>query len=83
MRDHFHRNSLMHLKHSILYTSIAIATAMPGVSFAQATAADDEAEVEEVVVTGTYIRNSAFAGASPVDTIDQDALLSTGSISTG
>lgn len=83
MRDHFHRNSLMHLKHSILYTSIAIATAFPGVSFAQATAADDEAEVEEVVVTGTYIRNSAFAGASPVDTIDQDSLLATGSVSTG
>jgi len=82
MRDHFHRNSLMHLKHSILFTSIAIATALPGVSFAQAAAAADEPEVEEVVVTGTYIRNSAFAGASPVDTIDQEAMLSTGSVST-
>lgn len=85
MSDQFHRTSLMHLKHSLLFTSIALATAFPGVSFAQAAAAatDDDVEVEEVVVTGTYIRNSAFAGASPVDTIDQEALLSSGSISTG
>lgn len=85
MRDHFHRTRLMQLKHSLLYTSIAIATALPGVSFAQAPApaADADAEVEEVVVTGTYIRNSAFAGASPVDTIDQEAMMSTGSVSTG
>ena len=79
----------MLLKQSVLYTSIALATMVSGAAFAQntaaatAAAAGDEVEVEEVVVTGTYIRNSAFAGASPVDTIDQEAMMSTGSVSTG
>ena len=82
-------NKKMLLKQSILYTSIALATMVSGAAFAQntaaatAAAAGDEVEVEEVVVTGTYIRNSAFAGASPVDTIDQEAMMSTGSVSTG
>ncbi len=84
MRESLHCKKIF-LKQSLLYTSIALATALPGAVFAQntAAAAADEEEVEEVVVTGTYIRNSAFATASPVDTIDQDALMSTGSISTG
>ena len=82
-------NKKMLLKQSILCTSIALATMVSGAAFAQntaaatAAAAGDEVEVEEVVVTGTYIRNSAFAGASPVDTIDQEAMMSTGSVSTG
>ncbi len=86
MREILHSKKIL-LKQSLLYTSIALATALPGAVFAQntaaAAAAADEEEVEEVVVTGTYIRNSAFATASPVDTIDQDALMSSGSISTG
>ncbi|MDO8273671.1 MAG: Plug domain-containing protein, partial [Gammaproteobacteria bacterium] len=83
MRESLHCKKIF-LKQSLLYTSIAVAMALPGAVFAQNTAAAAaEDEVEEVVVTGTYIRNSAFATASPVDTIDQDALMSTGSISTG
>ncbi len=31
-----------------------------------------EPAIEELVVTGSYIRNSKFTGASPVDTISQD-----------
>lgn len=84
MREDIHSRKMLLLKRSFLYSSIALATAYPGLSIAQqAAASDEEAEVEEVVVTGTYIRNSAFSGASPVDTIDQEALLSTGSVSTG
>lgn len=86
MRESLHYKKIF-LKQSFLYTSIALATALPGAVFAQNTAATAAAaaddEVEEVVVTGTYIRNSAFATASPVDTIDQDALMSTGTINTG
>src|SRR5690606_33550925 len=67
-------------RHTLLYSAILLAT-FPVLSLAQGSSAAEE-EVEEVVVTGTYIRNSAFAGASPVDTIDQEALLSTGSVST-
>lgn len=67
------------IKRTTLYSAIVLASVNPSFVFAQNTSN----EVEEVVVTGTYIRNSAFAGASPVDTIDQEALLSTGSVSRG
>lgn len=36
--------------------------------------AQEEPDVEEVVVTGSYIRNSAFAQSSPVDTVTQEDL---------
>src|SRR5690606_4857420 len=36
--------------------------------------AQQEPEVEEVVVTGSYIRNSAFAQNSPVETVTQEDL---------
>ena len=39
---------------------------------------DQDAEVEEVVVTGSYIRNSAFAQNSPVATISQEDLYQSG-----
>jgi len=38
------------------------------------TVAQQEPEVEEVVVTGSYIRNSAFAQNSPVETVTQEDL---------
>ena len=84
MREILHSKKIL-LKQSVLYTSIALATMVSGAAFAQNTAAPAPAdeEVEEVVVTGTYIRNSAFATASPVDTLDQEAMLSTGSTNTG
>lgn len=85
MSEFLHYGKLLHLRQSLLYSSIVLATAMPGLALAQNNARNnaEAEEVEEVVVTGTYIRNSAFAGASPVDTIDQEAMLSTGSVSTG
>ena len=43
----------------------------------------EEEEAEEIVVTGSYIRNSAFAAASPVDTINQDSILESGSANIG
>jgi len=52
------RGRLRHLIHSCLVASIAF----PVLAQAQAAA---EPEVEEVVVTGSYIRNSAFAQNSP------------------
>ncbi|MDP1932870.1 MAG: TonB-dependent receptor [Gammaproteobacteria bacterium] len=62
---------LRHLIHSCLVSSLAV----PVVVNAQAA----EDEIEEVVVTGSYIRNSKFTGASPIDSISQDDLLQSGS----
>lgn len=84
MSEFLHYGKLSHLKQSLLYSSIVLATTMPTLTYAQNDSrSTTDTEVEEVVVTGTYIRNSAFAGASPVDTIDQEALLATGSVSAG
>lgn len=71
------------LRHSLLFSALAMAGAFPSLALAQSTNNATTKDVEEVVVTGTYIRNSAFAGASPVDTIDQEALMATGSVSAG
>ena len=60
------------LKHTLLYSAIAVLGVHSTLANAQSASSTDS-DVEEVVVTGTYIRNSAFAGASPVDTIDQEA----------
>lgn len=43
----------------------------------------EEAEVEEVVVTGSFIRNSQFTNSSPVTTISQDDLWQSGSANLG
>ncbi len=50
------RGQLRHLIHSCLVAAMAF----PALVHAQAQPAADP-EVEEVVVTGSYIRNSAFA----------------------
>ncbi len=68
------RGKLRYLIHSCLAASLSL----PLVAHAQAPAAADEAEVEEVVVTGSYIRNSAFAQNSPVDTVSQVDLFESG-----
>ncbi len=65
------RGKLRYLIHSCICTSLAL----PLVSTAQE-AAD---EIEEVVVTGSYIRNSAFSQSSPVDTVSQEDLFESGS----
>ncbi len=68
------RGKLRYLIHSCLAASLSL----PLIAHAQAPAAADEAEVEEVVVTGSYIRNSAFAQNSPVDTVSQVDLFESG-----
>ena len=51
---------------------------LPAASFAQ-----NDTEVEEVVVTGSYIRNSAFAQEANVETVTQEDLFESGSPSVG
>ena len=68
------RGQLRHLIHSCLVVSLSL----PLVAHAQAPAAAGDPEVEEVVVTGSYIRNSKFAGASPVETVSQEDLYTSG-----
>lgn len=68
------RGQLRHLIHSILAVSITL----PMASLAQ-----QDPDVEEVVVTGSYIRNSAFAQNSPVDTVTQEDLLESGAPNMG
>ncbi|MDP1932198.1 MAG: TonB-dependent receptor plug domain-containing protein, partial [Gammaproteobacteria bacterium] len=64
------RGKLRYLIHSCLAASLAA----PLVAHAQ----QAEPQVEEVVVTGSYIRNSAFAQNSPVDTVTQEDLYDSG-----
>jgi iron complex outermembrane receptor protein len=52
---------------------------LPAASLAQ----DNDAEVEEVVVTGSYIRNSAFAQEANVATVTQEDLFESGAPSIG
>jgi iron complex outermembrane receptor protein len=68
------RGHLRQLIHSCLVASIAL----PIVAQSQ-----QEPEVEEVIVTGSYIRNSAFAQNSPVDTVTQEDLFESGAPSMG
>lgn len=68
------RGQLRHLIHTLLAASITL----PMVAQAQ-----QDPEVEEVVVTGSYIRNSAFAQNSPVDTVTQEDLFESGAPSMG
>ncbi len=65
----------------LIHTCIATSLALPMIVQAQQPAADPE--VEEVVVTGSYIRNSAFAQNSPVDTVSQTDLFESGAPSMG
>lgn len=64
------RGKLRYLIHSCLAASLTL----PLTALAQ----QDDADVEEVVVTGSYIRNSAFAQNSPVDTVSQVDLFESG-----
>ena len=59
----------------LIHSALAASLALPALAQAQAT---DDPEVEEVVVTGSYIRNSAFAQNSPVDTVSQADLYDSG-----
>lgn len=54
---------------------------IPVPSFAQQT--DAETDIEEVVVTGSFIRNSQFTNASPVETITPEDLRNSGAANLG
>ena len=75
MFNHKKSARLRHMIHACLASSLIV----PAVTFAQ----NDDTDIEEVVVTGSYIRNSAFATASPVDTISQEDLLQSGAPAMG
>ncbi|HDZ08398.1 hypothetical protein LCGC14_0022740 [marine sediment metagenome] len=64
---------------NLISACIASSLVLPVLAVAQS----DAPELEEVVVTGSYIRNSAFAGASPVDTVSQADLLESGAPAMG
>ncbi|GJM14075.1 MAG: TonB-dependent receptor [Pseudohongiella sp.] len=66
-----------HLARSLLFTGIATALCAPATLLAQ----DDQ--LEEIVVTGSFIRNSDFTGASPVDTVTQETILNYGAANIG
>lgn len=61
---------------TMIRLGIAVSLSAPTALLAQQS---QDADVEEVVVTGSYIRNSAFAQNSPVATISQDDLYQSGS----
>lgn len=63
-----------HLR-SMIRLGLALSLATPSALLAQG----QNDEVEEVVVTGSYIRNSAFAQNSPVATVTQEDLYTSGS----
>ena len=71
------RSKLRHLIHSCLVASLAL----PMLAQDQQPAPDPE--VEEVVVTGSYIRSTAFAQNSPIATVTQTDLYEAGAPSLG
>lgn len=64
------RGKLRYLIHTCLFASLTL----PIVAQAQ----QGDADIEEVVVTGSYIRNSAFANDANVDTVSQEDLFESG-----
>ncbi len=72
-----HKTPVSLYKKSAISLGIAIAMGNSGMLLAQS---DD---LEEIIVTGSFIRNSDFTGASPVDTVDQETLLTYGSANIG
>ena len=51
--------------------------------YAQAQEANGEGAIEEVVVTGSYIRSTAVDKASPVEIISSDYIINSGAIDVG
>ncbi|MCW8194920.1 TonB-dependent receptor [Proteobacteria bacterium 005FR1] len=66
-----------------LYKAIAsCALVAPGIAFAQTTESEDPA-IEEVVVTGSYIKRDKFDMASPVETFSAEDIRVTGAPTLG
>lgn len=76
MTTQFKRNRLFRLSQAVMAITVI---GLPAASLAQ----NDRAEVEEVVVTGSYIRNSAFAQEANVATVTQEDLFESGAPSIG
>ncbi len=66
------------LARSLLFTGITTAMFAPATLLAQ-----NSGDLEEIVVTGSFIRNSDFTGASPVDTVTQETILNYGAANIG
>ncbi|WP_339869839.1 hypothetical protein [Pseudohongiella nitratireducens] len=76
-------NNFKRSKKAMIRSFVAACVASSATLPAMVVAQSDTPEVEEVVVTGSYIRNSAFAGASPVDSVTQSDLLESGAPAMG
>lgn len=74
----YNKNRKRYLSY-LIQTCMAGALAVPGVTVAQQGAP----ELEEVVVTGSFIRNSAFAQNNPVDNVSQADILAAGAPNMG
>lgn len=72
MPNRFRRRKIACLVHSAL----AVSLAAPAI--VQAQDQEDEGSIEEVVVLGSYIRNSAFAQDTAMDTVTGEDLLASG-----
>lgn len=66
------------LKPRVLSVGLAVSTAVALVAQAQA-----QSTVEEVLVTGSYIKSTASDGASPVEVIGQDDISNSGAFTVG
>ena len=58
--------------------SAGVAAALGAVAGAPAQAQQDEAAIEEIVVTGSYLRRSSFDSPNPVQVLDQEMIARTG-----
>jgi len=63
----------------LIQTCMAGSLVLPAVAFSQ----QEAPELEEVVVTGSFIRNSAFAQNNPVDTVSQADIKAAGAPNMG
>ena len=63
----------------LIQTCMAGSLVLPAVAFSQ----QEAPELEEVVVTGSFIRNSAFAQNNPVDTVSQADIQAAGAPNMG
>mgnify|MGYP006398486633 FL=1 len=76
MTSHRKTQSLRYLIHACLAGTLTL----PAMAVAQQ---EEPAEIEEVIVTGSFIRNSAFAQNNPVDTVSQADILESGAPNMG
>jgi len=71
-----------HAPHRFVRRSLSLAVSA-GLLLSAPSLYSQQEEIEEVVVTGSFIRNSSFTGASPVDTLTAQAVENSGTINIG